>query len=173
MTDAGGDPACWAGRVCPACGMLDEREHRDGRCPHCHALADEDYERLLEVRDGLRRFVHWSEEQARAAGVTPAQHQLLLAVRGHKGGAPTVGEVADHLLLRHHSVVGLVDRAEALGLVVRHRDAQDHRVVRVGLTRRGESILAALAAEHLEELRRLGLVYRDLGANLPETSSHK
>jgi DNA-binding MarR family transcriptional regulator len=150
--------------------MLDEREHRDGRCPHCHALADEGYERLLEVRDGLRRFVHWSEEQARAAGVTPAQHQLLLAVRGHRDGPPTVGEVADHLLLRHHSVVGLVDRAEALGLVVRHRDPQDHRVVRVGLTRRGEAILAALAAEHLEELRRLGLVYRDLGANLPETS---
>jgi DNA-binding MarR family transcriptional regulator len=151
--------------------MLDEREHRDGRCPHCNALADEDYERLLEVRDGLRRFLHWSEEQARAAGVTPAQHQLLLAVRGHRGATPTVGEVADHLLLRHHSVVGLVDRAEALGLVIRHRDAQDHRVVRVGLTRRGEAILAALATEHLEELRRLGLVYRDLGTDLPDTAS--
>lgn len=147
--------------------MLDERERRDGRCPHCHALADEDYEQLLEVRDGLRRFLHWSEEQARAAGVTPAQHQLLLAVRGHRGEAPTVGEVADHLLLRHHSAVGLVDRAEALGLVARHPDGEDHRVVRVALTGRGEAILAALAAAHLEELRRLGLVHRDLGGDLP------
>jgi DNA-binding MarR family transcriptional regulator len=147
--------------------MLDERERRDGRCPHCHALADDDYERLLDVRDGLRRFLHWSEEQARAAGVTPAQHQLLLAVRGHRGEAPTVGEVADHLLLRHHSAVGLVDRAEALGLVARHGDGKDHRVVRVALTGRGEAILAALATEHLEELHRLGLVYRDLGGDLP------
>jgi DNA-binding MarR family transcriptional regulator len=171
VSDAGGDPACWAGRVCLVCGMLDERERRDGRCPHCHALSDEDYERLLEVRDGLRRFLRWSEEQSRAAGVTPAQHQLLLAVRGHPGGRPTVGEVADHLLLRHHSAVGLVDRAEALGLVDRRRDAQDHRVVRVALTGRGEATLAALAAEHLEELRRLGQVYRDLGTDLPDHSS--
>ena len=42
MSDSGGDPACWAGRVCPMCGMLDEREQRDGRCPHCHARPDED-----------------------------------------------------------------------------------------------------------------------------------
>ncbi len=60
-----------------------------------------------------------------------------------------------------------MDRAEALGLVARHGDGEDHRVVRVALTGRGEAILAALAAEHLEELRRLGLVYRDLGGDLP------
>ena len=70
--------------------------------------------RLLEFRTGLRRFLHWSEEQARAAGLTAAQHQLLLAVRGHDGG-PTIGEVAEQLLLRHHSAVELVDRAERPG----------------------------------------------------------
>ena len=130
-------------------------------------LTDADYARLLEVRAGLRRFLHWSEQQARAAGITPAQHQLLLAVRGHAGGPPTLGDISDHLLLRHHSAVGLVDRAEEAGLVTRQRDAGDHRIVRVALSDRGEAKLAALAAEHLEELERVGLVYRDLGADLP------
>ena len=78
---------------------------------HARRIDDADYRRLLEFRTGLRRFLHWSEEQARAAGVTPAQHQLLLAIRGHDGAGPTIGDVADYLLLRHHSAVGLVDRA--------------------------------------------------------------
>jgi DNA-binding MarR family transcriptional regulator len=131
-------------------------------------LADDDYARLLEVRDGLRRFLRWSEEQARAAGITPAQHQLLLAVRGHRGGDPTLSDVSAHLLLRHHSVVGLVDRAEAAGLVVRTGDADDHRRVRVELTRRGAAVLAELTAEHKEELQRIGLIYADLGSDLPD-----
>jgi DNA-binding MarR family transcriptional regulator len=130
-------------------------------------LTDADYRRLLELRDGLRRFVRWSEEQARAAGITPAQHQLLLAVRGHPGGPPTLGEIAHHLLLRHHSAVGLVDRAEAANLVTRTRDPGDQRVVRVELTPHGAETLAALTAEHKAELERIGLVYRDLGADLP------
>ncbi len=115
---------------------------------------DQDYEQLLALRDELRRFLHWSEDQARAAGLTPAQHQLLLAVRGHRGD-PTVGEIAAHLLLRHHSVVELIDRAQQAGVVRRLVDADDHRVVRVRLTPAGESRLAALAAAHVEELGRL------------------
>ena len=84
---------------------------------------DDDYRRLLELRTGLRQFLHWSEQQASAVGITPAQHQLLLAIRGHPGrDAPTIGDVADALLLRHHSAVGLVDRAVAAGLVDRHVD---------------------------------------------------
>lgn len=130
-------------------------------------LTEADYQRLLDLRDGLRAFLHWSEEQARAAGITPAQHQLLLAVRGHRDGPPTLGDISAHLLLRHHSAVGLVDRAEAAGLVRRQRDGDDHRMVRVVLTARGEATLAALTAEHKEELERIGLVYRDLGSDLP------
>src|SRR2546421_4940614 len=83
------------------------------------SLSDEDYTGLLEFRDAVRRFLHWSEQLALASGVTPAQHQLLLAIRGHVSGSPTIGEVAGHLLLRHHSVVGLVDRAEQAGLLER------------------------------------------------------
>src|SRR5690606_18607058 len=122
---------------------------------------------ILERRDGLRAFLHWSEEQARSAGITPAQHQLLLAVRGHQDGPPTLGDIAAHLLLRHHSAVGLVDRAEAAGLVTRRRVSDDHRVVQVVLTPRGEEVLADLTAEHKVELHRIGLVYRDLGNDLP------
>ncbi|MHB1536918.1 MAG: MarR family winged helix-turn-helix transcriptional regulator [Solirubrobacteraceae bacterium] len=122
------------------------------------SLGDDDYERLLALRTGLRRFLHWSEEQARAAGLTPAQHQLLLAIRGHAGAkAPTIGELADYLLLRHHSAVGLADRAETAGLIVRVRDGEDHRVVRLRLTAAGTERLASLSAIHLAELDRLGL----------------
>ena len=124
---------------------------------------DADYRRLLELRTGLRRFLKWSGDRAEAAGLTPAQHQLLLAVRGHPGdGPPTMGELAEHLLLRHHATVQLVDRAEAAGLVVRARDDVDHRVVHVSLTATGEQVLARLAAEHLEELRRIGRSFASL-----------
>jgi DNA-binding MarR family transcriptional regulator len=109
---------------------------------------------LLRFRDGLRRFMRWSEEQARSAGLTPAQHQLMLAIRG-RGGDPTIGDLASHLLLKHHSTVELVDRAERAGLVRRHTDPDDHRVVRLRLTAKGERRLANLSAAHLAELNRL------------------
>jgi DNA-binding MarR family transcriptional regulator len=121
-------------------------------------LRDHDYEDLLALRTGLRRLLRWSEQQAEAAGLTPAQHQLLLAIRGHRDRrGPTVGEVADYLLLRHHSAVGLVDRAEAAGLIKRVRDPEDHRVVRLQLTAAGTKRLEALADLHREELERLAL----------------
>jgi DNA-binding MarR family transcriptional regulator len=119
-------------------------------------LSDATYARLLALRTGLRSFQSWSERQARAAGLTPAQHQLLLAVRGHEDPrGPTIGEAADYLLLQHHSAVGLIDRAEAAGLVTRSRAVDDHRVVRLRLTEEGEQRLEALSAAHLEELDRL------------------
>ena len=119
-------------------------------------MPDDAYAQLLALRTGLRRFLYWSEQQARAAGLTPAQHQLLLAIRGHHGApGPTVGELADYRLLRHHSTVGLIDRADTAGLVTRQRDQEDHRVVRLSLTARGERCLQALTAAHLQELERL------------------
>ncbi len=118
-------------------------------------LTDEDYRELLEFRESLRRFLRWSDEQAQAAGLTATQHQLLLAIRGHEGPRrPTIGEIARHLLLRHNSAVGLVNRAEALGLVSRAPDSDDHRVVRLSLTPLGARRLQRLSALHLEELRR-------------------
>lgn len=134
------------------------------------ALTDDDFRRLLLFRDGLRRFQHWSEEQARSVGLTAAQHQLLLAVRGH-GPPPSIREVADHLLLRHHSVVELVDRAVAAGLVERVHDERDQRIVRLRLTSTGERRVQALAGAHLEELSRLRPAFNSLWSNLPAASS--
>lgn len=119
-------------------------------------LGDDDYRRLLELRTGLRRFLRWSERAAQAAGLTPAQHQLLLAVRGHPDPrGPTVGDVAEHLLLRHHSAVGLIDRAQAAGLVRRSPDADNSSAVRLQLTERGARQLEALSELHVDELSHL------------------
>ena len=119
-------------------------------------FTDEDYQRLLRLRDGLRRFLDWSSREAMTVGLTPAQHQLLLAIRGHQPGAPSMRDIAEHLLTRHHSTVQLVDRAERAGLVERHADEEDHRIVRLHLTNLGARRLESLAASHLEELERLG-----------------
>jgi len=130
-------------------------------------LDDADYRRLLQFRTGLRRFLRWSEEQAERAGLTPAQHQLLLAVRGHDGDSgPTIGDVAGYLMLRHHSAVGLVDRAVKAGLVERQEDAGDRRIVRLRLTSLGERTLQQLSAAHLEEIKRLAPRIRDLTQGL-------
>jgi DNA-binding MarR family transcriptional regulator len=132
-------------------------------------LSTGDYEQLLRFRTALRRFLRWSEAEATAAGLTPAQHQLLLAIRGHAGAAgPTIGDAADALLLRHHSAVGLVDRAEAAGLVRRHVDRDDARVVRLTLTAAGSRRLASLTDAHLDELAVLSSTLRPLSDVLTE-----
>jgi DNA-binding MarR family transcriptional regulator len=126
-------------------------------------VSDDDYTRLLTVRTGLRRFERWSAEQAATHGLTASQHQLLLAVRGHadpKG--PTIGEVADYLLIRHHSAVELALRTERAGLIERVRDIDDLRAVRLHLSTAGEEVLAALTSAHLEELAQLLAMFRTL-----------
>jgi DNA-binding MarR family transcriptional regulator len=103
----------------------------------------------------LRSFLHFSEEAAKEAGLTPSQHQLLLAIRGTEGDeAPTIGEIADFLKLRHHSTVELIGRAEIAGLVKRSPDPDDLRRQRLALTKQGADRLDALSALHREELRR-------------------
>ena len=126
-------------------------------------LTQRDFERLLEFRVALRRFQRWSEDQAQAAGLTHVQHQLLVAIKGHAGDTPpTVGDLAGYLLLRPHSTVELVDRAEAAGLVERAPDSDDGRVVRVRLTTEGERILQQLTAAHLDRLHELAIVLDEL-----------
>ena len=132
-------------------------------------LSDADYRQLLVFRDGLRRFLRWSEQHALDAGITPAQHQLLLAIRGHPGGAPTIADVADHLLLRHHSAVGLVDRAVVAGLVERQADSRDHRAVRLRLTTSGTRRLRSLVKAHIDELDRLGPIFTQLSPSAGAT----
>ena len=130
-------------------------------------LPDETYAQLLRLRTELRRFLHWSEQQAATEGLTGSQHQLLLAIRGHADPrGPTVGEVAGYLLLRQNSAVELVNRADAAGLVTRSRDDADHRVVRLALTDDGAARLERLSAVHLLELERLELRLPNLAADL-------
>jgi DNA-binding MarR family transcriptional regulator len=132
-------------------------------------LTDEQYARLLSFRTGIRRFVRWSEQQAAEVGLTGAQHQLLLAIRGHDDPrGPTIGEAADYLLLRHHSAVGLIDRAESAGLVTRQTDPDDQRVVRLRLTALGARRLRQLSELHLEELTRLAPRLRVLWSGLDD-----
>jgi DNA-binding MarR family transcriptional regulator len=150
-----------------ALGPVDPRAHAVDFLEMNRELEDADYQRLLLFRTGLRRFLHWSEEQAEKVGLTAAQHQLMLAVRGHDGAhGPTIGDVANYLLLRHHSVVGLVDRAVKAGLVERHEDGVDRRVVRLRLTVQGDQILQQLSELHLEEIKRLAPRIRDLSQGL-------
>src|SRR5690242_11598346 len=112
-------------------------------------LSHADYANLLRFRTSLRRFDSWSHEQARRVGLTHAQHQLLLAIKGHDDPlGPTIGEAATYLNTRHHSVVGLIDRAEAAGLLHRVRDDADARAVRLQLTALGEHRLAQLSELH-------------------------
>ncbi len=118
-------------------------------------LPDRDYEALARFRHGLRVFLSFSEAAARAAGLPPAQHQLLLAIRGWTGdGDPTIGDVAEMLVLRHHSVVELVQRAAAAGLITSTPDPADGRRQRLHLTTDGATKLADLSALHRDELRR-------------------
>lgn len=127
--------------------------------PPFEDITDREYARLLAFRVGVRRFLRWSEERAAEVGLTAAQHQLLLAIRGHLGAlGPTISELAGYLCTRHHSVVQLIDRAEQLGLVTRNRGVglgTDRRRVHLTLTEAGKRKLAQLSATHLEELRRL------------------
>jgi DNA-binding MarR family transcriptional regulator len=115
-----------------------------------------DFAALLRFRTALRRFNRWSEDQAAAVGLTHIQHQLLLAVKGHDDArGPTIGEVAEYLLVRQHSVVELATRVEALGFVQRRTDGSDGRVVRLTLTPPGEEAIHALTELHLRELQAL------------------
>jgi DNA-binding MarR family transcriptional regulator len=118
-------------------------------------LSDADYRSLARFRYALRTFMRFSEDAARAAGLTPSQHQLLLAIRGSAGpDEPSMADVAELLQLRLHSAGELVDRAITNGLLNRAVDPTDHRRVLLHLTAAGDAKLAELSMLHRDELRR-------------------
>jgi DNA-binding MarR family transcriptional regulator len=115
------------------------------------------YELLAELRHELRRFQRFSREAARASGLTPQQHQALLAIKGFPGrDFVSIGDLAEQMQLRHHSAVGLVNRLARRQLVRRAHSASDRRRVEVRLTSKGEAQIERLSAVHLQELRQLG-----------------
>jgi DNA-binding MarR family transcriptional regulator len=120
-------------------------------------LSKAQFENLAAFRYGLRQFLRFSEEAAKRAGVTPQQHQALLAIKGFPGrDTVTVSELAERLQLRHHSTVELLDRLVDLKLVVREHSGEDRRHAHLRLSARGEHILDALSSAHEEQLRRIG-----------------
>jgi len=129
-------------------------------------LNDGDYATLAGFRYALREFVRYSEAAAESAGLTPRQHQALLAIRAGSGGTLHVGELAERLSLKPHSTSELVQRMVEQGLVRRQTGADDKRQVTVRLTERGEALLETLSQSHRAELRRLRPMLQELLAGL-------
>jgi DNA-binding MarR family transcriptional regulator len=116
-----------------------------------------DYRALAAFRHEIRKFIAFSEQAARDAGIEPQQHQLLLAVRGlPESLRPTVGAVAERLCVQHHTAVALVDKLESRGLLLRERGEEDRREVLLRVTREGESLLRSLSALHRLQLETVG-----------------
>lgn len=114
-----------------------------------------DYFALASFRYALRCFLAFSQQRAKEAGLTPQQHQSLLAIKGFSGEKGlSVTDLATYMLLKHHSAVELVDRLEKADLVVRVPDVKDRRFIRLALTPKAESKLVALSARHLTEIGR-------------------
>lgn len=122
-----------------------------------------EYEALAAFRYALRSFLHFSEEAANEVGLTPQQHQALLAIKGFPGRERiTISELAERLRLRHHSAVGLINRLVVERLVVRMPSPDDGRKVLIALSKRGEKILEQLSATHRDQLKIIGPELADL-----------
>jgi DNA-binding MarR family transcriptional regulator len=116
-----------------------------------------DYQALAEFRYQIRKFLHFSEQALRAAGLERGQYQLMLAIKGMPPTVrPRIRELANRMQIRHHSAVELINRLETRGYVRRERAQQDRREVLLALTPEGERVLAELALHHREELRGAG-----------------
>ena len=125
-------------------------------------LSRNGFQQLAEFRYRIRQFLHFSEESARANGIEPQQHQLLLAIKGLPPETrPTVTVLSSRLCLRHHSTVELIDRLVERGAVVRRHSHQDRREVLVDLTPHGEQLLSQLSVLHWQELQTSGPALSD------------
>jgi DNA-binding MarR family transcriptional regulator len=126
-------------------------------------LTKSHYEQLAALRYALRGFQRFSEAQARSEGLTPQQHQVLLAIKGFPGrDFVSVGEIAERLQLKPHSAVGLVDRLVKRGLVRRSASRRDGRKIEVRVSSKGERLIGKLSAAHLDELRQRSPLLRRL-----------
>ena len=122
--------------------------------PKAKSLPLLDYQALAEMRYQIRRFLHFSERSVRKAGLEPRQHQLMLALKALPPDVrPRIGELAERLLIQHHSAVELVNRLAKAGFVRRDRADSDRREVLLSLTPKGEKVLRELSLHHRTELR--------------------
>lgn len=122
-------------------------------------LSKDVYETLADFRYRLRKFLRFSESAARSHGLTPQQHQLLLAVKGYpRRDVVTAKELAERLQITHHACVGLIDRCEQLGLVARMPNPEDGRSVLIEVTEKGLEVLQTLSEIHLQEIKKICLL---------------
>lgn len=128
----------------------------------------EDYRLLADFRHLLRQFLVFSEERAQEIGLSPQQHQALLAIKGYANGNPTIGDLAHQLVIQHNSAVGLVNRLAEAGYAVRRIDPADRRRITLGLTKSGETVLEKLTAAHRDELRRMAPLLKPLLSQLQD-----
>lgn len=115
-----------------------------------------EYQQLAKFRYALRSFLRFSEAAAERVGLTAQHYQALLALCATPGGRVTINDLAQQLLIRHNSAVGLVDRLNQQGLVAREPSPEDGRKVYLRLTAKGDRVLEKLAGVHREELHRIG-----------------
>ncbi len=130
-------------------------QKRISALPRSVAIKDKDYFVLASFRRELRNFLNFSEQAAQNRGLTPKQHQAILAIRGFEDASGvTVGDLAEHLHLKHHTAVELVDRLVRAKLVVRKTDREDRRRVLLNLTGKANAALKGLSGIHMAEIRR-------------------
>lgn len=116
-----------------------------------------EYRARAEFRYQIRRFLRLSEQEARALGLEPQQHQMLMALKGLPAGCePTIGELASRMLIQHHSAVELVDRLAQRGMLKRARRGPDRRRVYLALTPKGEKVLTRVSLRLRGELQSAG-----------------
>ncbi|MGH7101711.1 MAG: MarR family transcriptional regulator [Acetobacteraceae bacterium] len=157
--------------ICHKCGS---RPIIQASSEHRERLGPAEYRQLSEFRYLLGRFLEFSERAARRAGLTPRQHQALLAIKGFPGGEPlSIHDLADRLRIRHHSAVELVDRLTRAGLAERRHDPRDRRRVLIRLMPAAERDLRDLSAIHLEELHRLGPALTEIVRALAATGQRE
>ena len=120
-------------------------------------VSNTDFRALAAFRYEIRKFLAFSERAARASGIEPKQHQLLLAVRGlPEHSRPTIRTIAERLCVQHHTTVALVDKLESAGLLRRERCREDRREVLLRVTRAGDAVLRRLSGLHRDQLQRVG-----------------
>ena len=125
-------------------------------------VSQQDYEALAAFRFELRRFLNFSERAAKSFGMTPQQHQSLLAIRAADHRQLTIGDLAEQLFIQPHTASGLVDRMAVLGWLERNPDVEDRRRITLNLTPKAEEILLAMSATHKDEVLRIRSTLTDL-----------
>lgn len=137
-------------------------------------LDTHEYEQLAAFRHALRGFMRFSEVEAEKGGLTAQNYQALLALRAcPEGQRVTINDLAEHLMVRHNSAVGLVDRLSRQRLVSREPAPEDRRKVYLRLTAKGARVLDRLAEVHREELRRIGPQLEELLQRIIRTTEER